>query len=137
MEIAALAAFLAPCLPYLLKSGERVAEEASRALGGEVWEHAKRLWSRLRGPVEERPSAAEVVADTAENPHDDRRQVALELALEKILAEDEGLAREVERLWQDARSAVIASGDGSLAIGGGVQGSTVVSGDGNTVRYGR
>lgn len=137
MDLAALAAFLTPCLPYLLRSGEHVAEEASRALGSEVWEHAKRLWSRLRGPIEDRPAGAEAAADAAAHPDDDRRRTALELTLEKVLGEDEALARDVERLWQEARSsqAVIAAGDGSLAIGGNVEGSTVVSGDGNIVRH--
>ena len=137
MELAALAAFLTPCLPYLLATGERVAEEASRALGAEAWEHAKRLWGRLRGAVEERPSAAEAATDAAEHPDDDRRRTALELALEKVLADDPELARDVEQLWREAEAAgaVVAAGDGSIAIGGNVQGSTVISGGGNIVSH--
>ena len=136
MELAALAAFLAPCLPFLLKGGEQVAGEAGRALGDEVWQHAKKLWGRLREPFEQRPSAAEAAADAADHPEDDRRRVALELALEKVLADDQALARDVVRLWDEARAsqAVIASGQGSVAIGGSVHGSTIVTGDGNIVR---
>jgi hypothetical protein len=33
--------FLTPFLPYLLKAGEKAAEEAGKKLGGDAWERAK------------------------------------------------------------------------------------------------
>jgi hypothetical protein len=38
-------AFLAPFLPYLLKAGEKAAEEAGRRLGAAAWEQAQALWA--------------------------------------------------------------------------------------------
>ncbi len=43
-----VAAFLAPFLPYLLKAGEKAAEEAGKKLGGDAWDKAKSLWGKLR-----------------------------------------------------------------------------------------
>ena len=44
MDIATLAKdvtrFLPPYLPYLLKAGEKTAEEAGKELGGDAWERA-------------------------------------------------------------------------------------------------
>ena len=37
--------FLAPFLPYLLKAGEKAAEEAGRRLGAAAWEQAQALWA--------------------------------------------------------------------------------------------
>ncbi|MDI6793343.1 MAG: hypothetical protein QME81_10820 [bacterium] len=36
--------FLSPFWPYLLKAGEKAAEEASEKLGGKAWNTAKALW---------------------------------------------------------------------------------------------
>ena len=49
--------FLAPFLPYLLKAGEKAAEEVGRKLGAAAWEQARALWARLRPKVEARPAA--------------------------------------------------------------------------------
>ena len=132
MDIAALTAFLAPFLPTFL--AETVAD-AARTHGGEALEHAKRLWERLRGGVEEREAAAEAAADVAARPEDPRAVSALELQLEKLLERDPELAAEVGRLWEEAqRAGVVAAGERSVAVGGDVSGSVVVTGDQNTVR---
>ncbi len=140
MDIAMLAkdvaALLTPFLPYLLKAGERAAEETGKKLGGDAWEKAKALWGKLRAKVETRPAAQEAVQDVADHPDDEDAQAALRLQLRKILAEDEALAAEVARLWQEteaARVTVIASGERSVAIGGDVHGSVIVTGDENTI----
>lgn len=134
MDVAALVAFLAPCMPYLLRTGEQAANEASRVLGDEVFNHAKRLWQRLRGSVEAKPAAAEAAADAAEHPEDDRRRIALELQLEKLLAEDGKLAQDVERLFDEARGATtIASGERNVVAGRDIHGSVIVPGDSNRI----
>jgi hypothetical protein len=135
VEIAALTSFLAPFLPKLLAAGEKLVDAAVEDVGKDAWAHAKRLWGRLRGKVEERPGAAEAAADAAARPDDPRAVAALELQLEKILAGDAQLAADVTALWEEAqRSGVVAAtGERSVAAGGDVTGSTLITGDQNTV----
>jgi hypothetical protein len=128
--------FLTPFLPYLLKAGEKAAEEAGKKLGGDAWERAKTLWGKLRPKVEAKPAAQEAVADAAAAPQDEDAQATLRLQLKKLLAEDEPLAQELARLLPQSGPAgqtVIASGDRSVAIGGDVTGSVIVTGDRNKV----
>jgi hypothetical protein len=139
-----VAVFLTPFLPYLLKAGKEAGKEAAKKIGEQfsedTWERAKALWGKLRPPVEAKPAAQEAVKDAAVAPQDEDAQAALRLQLRKILAEDEALAAEVARLWEEAKAAgvtVIASGERSVAIGGDVSGSTIVVGDQNTVQHGK
>jgi len=77
------------------------------------------------------------VQDAAAAPHNEDVQAALCLQLKKLLAEDEALAREVARLWDEAKKAgvtVVASGERSVAVGGDVISSTIITGDQNVVR---
>jgi hypothetical protein len=123
---------LVPVLPYLLKAGEKAAEEAGKKAAGETWDWAKELWTRLRPKVEAKPAALEAVRDVAQTPDDEDAQAALRVQLKKLLAEDQTLTEEVTDWWQRAKAAgvmVTASGDRSVAIGGDVLGSTIVTGD--------
>lgn len=140
MDVSALVtkvvAFLAPFLPYLLKAGEKVAEEAGKKLGETAWEQAKSLWGKLRPKVEAKPAVQEAVQDVAAAPQDEDAQAALHQQLKKLLAEDKALAAEVSRWWDKAKAAgvtVVASGNGAVAIGGSVQDSVIVTGDRNKV----
>ena len=144
MDIQALAqqlvGFLAPFLPYLLKAGEEAAGEAGKKFGAEAWEQAKALWAKLRPRVEARPAAQEAAQDVAANPQNEGAQAALRWQLEKLLSADQALAAELARLWEEAKAAgvtVVASGDRSVAIGGDVSGSTIVTGDRNVVQRGK
>jgi hypothetical protein len=133
MEVAALTAFLAPFLPYLLQAGRTFAEEAAHDLGAGAWEHAKALWAKLAPKVSESPAAREAADDMASRPGDDRAKGALELQLEKLLAADPSLADEVARLWSQAKSAgVVAAADRGIAVGGDASG-VFVTGDQNTI----
>jgi hypothetical protein len=132
-----LAVFLIPLLPYLLKAGEKAAEEAGKKFGGDAWDRAKVLWAKLRPKVEAKPAAQEAVQDAAAAPNDDDIQAALRLQLRKLLTEDAGLAGEIERLWREAQHAgvtVIAFGERSVAIGRDVTGSTIMTGDQNVMK---
>jgi len=131
MDIAALTAFLAPFLPYLVKAGQTVAEEAGKVVGEQAWSHAQALWERLRPKVEEKAAAKEAAADVAQQPDDEEARIALKRQLEKLLAEDDVLAADVGRLWADAKAAnvVTASGERSVAVGDSVRDSTIVTGD--------
>jgi hypothetical protein len=127
-----IGAFLLPLLPYLLKAGEEADKEAGKKFGGEAWEQAKALWGKL-APNERMHKAAEAAAALPENP---AIQQGLAAEIARALEEDPALQGEIARLWGEDRSAgrtVIASGDRSVATGGNVSGSTIVTGDNNNV----
>jgi len=89
--------------------------------------------------VEAKPAALEAVQDAAERPDDEDALAALRLQLKKLLAEDEPLAKELARLLPQSGPAgqtVTASGSRSVAIGGNVSGSVIVTGDNNKVNKG-
>jgi len=132
--------FLAPYLPYLLKGLKLAGQEAARKLGEKAGEQsldrAKALWEKLRPKVEAKPAALEAVQDVATRPDDEDALAALRLQLKKLLAEDEALAQELAHLLAQARPAgqtVTASGNRSVAIGGSVSGSVIVTGDRNKI----
>ena len=132
MDIGALASSLTtalvPLLPYLLKAGEKAAEETGKAVAGQSWEWAKSLWTKLKPEVEAKPAALEAAQDVAQAPEDEDLQAVLRVQLKKLLTEDQSLAEEVGRLLEQGKVAginVTAAGDGSVAIGGNVQGSTI------------
>ena len=141
MDIVALAGavttVLAPLLPYLLKAGETAAEETGKAVAGQSWEWAKSLWTRLKPAVEAKPAALEAAQDVAESPTDEELQTALRVQLRKLLTEDKSLAEEVSHLLEQGKASgniVTTSGERSVAIGGNVKGSTIITGDQNTVK---
>jgi hypothetical protein len=142
MDVAALTTFLAPFLPYLLKVGEKAAEETGKKLGegfgGDSWERAKALWAKLSPKVEAKEAAQEAAQDVAENPEDEDAQAALRQQLKKLLNENSTLASEISRLFEEAKqtgsvSNIIASGTRAAAVGGSASGNTISTGD--TVTY--
>lgn len=141
MDIGALAssvtAALVPLLPYLLKAGEKAAEETGKTVAGQSWEWAKSLWTKLKPKVEAKESALEAAQDVAQSPEDEDAQAALRVQLKKLLTEDQSLAEEVGHWLEQGKAAginVFAAGDRSVAIGGNVNSSTIVTGDQNKVK---
>jgi len=130
-----ISAFLLPLLPYLLKVGDKAAEEVGKKISGEGWERAKALWEKLR-----RKKAVEQVAQTAAAlPDNQALRDALREEIAHALQEDGDLREEVARLWGEAEAAgvtVTASGDRSVAVGGDVSGSVIITGDRNRVEKG-
>lgn len=128
-----IGAFLLPLLPYLLKAGEEAAKEAGKKFGGEAWDRAKALWGKLTHK-ERVQKAAEAAVALPENP---AIQQGLETEIARALEEDQDLRREITRLWGEAEAAgvtVTASGNRSVAIGGDVSGSVIITGDHNQVK---
>lgn len=138
MDIVALASalttVLGPLMPYLLKAGEKAADEAGKAVAGQSWEWAKSLWAKLEPKVEAKEAALEAAQDVAESPDDKDSKGALRKQLRKLLTEDQSLAEEVSRLLEQGGINVSASGDRSVAIGGNVNSSTIITGDQNKVK---
>ena len=141
MDIAALASSLTtalvPLLPYLLKAGEKAAEETGKTVASQSLEWAKSLWVKLKPKVEANPAALGAAQYAALTPDDEDGNAALRLQLKLLLTEDQALAEEVSRWLEQGQAAgivVTASGERSVAIGGDVTGSTIVTGDGNKVK---
>ena len=141
MDIGALASSvttaLVPLLPYLLKAGEKAAEETGKAVAGQSWEWAKSLWTKLQPKVEAKPGALEIAQDAAQAPEDQDAQAAFRQQLKKLLTDDQSLAEEVSRWLEQGKAAginVSAIGERSVAIGGDVNSSTIVTGDQNKVK---
>lgn len=137
MDINALASSLTtalvPLLPYLLKAGEKAAEETGKKVADQSLEWAKSLWTKLKPKVEAKPDALEAAQDVAHAPDDQDAQAAFRRQLRKLLTEDQSLAEEVSRWLEQSKAAgnvVTASGDRSVAIGGNFQG-TINTGDQN------
>jgi hypothetical protein len=131
MDVSALAAFLAPCLTFLLDTGRDVADRAASTLGEKGWGRAKELWARLAPTISDHPAAEEAATDLAAAPDDPEARAALAWQLRKLLASDQALLSDVEGIWAAAvaERTVIAGGARSVAIGGDVTGSTVITGD--------
>lgn len=141
MDIGALASSvttaLVPLLPYLLKAGQEVAEETGKAVAGQSWEWAKSVWTTLKPKVEAKGAALEAAQDVAQSPEDEDAQAAFRQQLKKLLTEDHSLAEEVSRWLEQGKAAginVTAAGERSVAIGGDVKGTTIVTGDRNKLK---
>ena len=132
MDPSALFAFLAPALGFLLTTGKSVSERAVDSLGAHAWEHAQRLWGRLRPALETRAAAEEAARDLAERPDDEEARAALGWQLRKAVDADPALAADLEQLWSAARrGGVVAGAERSIAVGGAIAHSTVITGDHN------
>jgi hypothetical protein len=134
---------IAPYLPSLAVVGAQVkaqateaataaAEAGVRRYGAAAWERLQALWGTLRGRVTDTPAAHEAFDDAIATPDDPDALAALRMRIRKLLEADPDLALAVASWLDGVRSAstlVHAEGERSVAIGGGVQGSTIVTGD--------
>jgi hypothetical protein len=118
-----IVSFLGPFLPYLVKVGEKAAEEAGKQLGVSAWERARALWNKLRPEVEAKQAVGKAVQEVAKTPNDEGARAALRLQLEELLIENKHLAHEVSKLIKEdpetMASSVInqSAGDGAIQIG--------------------
>ncbi|MGB9777322.1 MAG: hypothetical protein ACPLYD_14800 [Anaerolineae bacterium] len=139
MDTSQLAQFLAPLIPYLLKGGVELAKAAAGELGKKLaadsWDGLKRLAESIQRKAETKPALQEALTDAQSAPNDPDALAALRRQLKKLLQEDAELAAEAARLLRDVRpgTAVIASGDRAVAIGGNASGNIILTGDRNKV----
>ena len=140
MDVNALAqqvtAYLVPFMPYLAKVGEKAAEEAGKKMGADAWELAKSLWMKVRPRTKGGNLAREAEIDLAADPNDEDAKACFRLQLRKLLAQDPQFAQEVATLLRGTSKSgnkVSALGDRSVAIGGDVHGSIIVTGDNRPV----
>lgn len=104
MDISTLVSFLVPCLPFLIKAGEKVSEEAGKQLGSDVWAKAKEIWNKLQPKIDKEPSIQTAIADVAAEPEDEDCQAALRVQLKKLFAREIVLSDEIERLMKNDSS---------------------------------
>ncbi|XHR82531.1 MAG: hypothetical protein ACFKPT_31100 [Gloeotrichia echinulata GP01] len=100
MDVALIVKFLAPCLPFLLNVGNKVAEGALQTVGEDVWNKGKAIWAKLQMKVEAKEAAKEAAADVAQNPEDELSKASLQHQLKKILDADTTLAEEIAQILQ-------------------------------------
>lgn len=138
VDVVAVGALLAPALPYLSRSADRLAAKAGDAIGDASWEFAQRLWAKLGARLRERPAAEEAVAEVAAAPDDAGARFVLERQLGKLLEADPELAAEVGAIMAEATAAgvvqVSVTGDRTITLANSpTTHSTIISGDGNRV----
>ncbi len=92
--------FLAPFLPYLVKSGEQAIEEIGKQFGIDTWKQAKALWGKLHPKVNARPIAQGSVQELAKSPDDEDARTILRDQLKKLLTEDDVFAQEIAQLMK-------------------------------------
>ena len=98
MDLTLLVQLLAPCLPFLLKLGEKSAENAAEKVGEDVWGKAKLIWSKLSPRVQAKEAAKEAVEDVAMKPEDEDLKTSLKVQLKKLLESDKELATEIAQI---------------------------------------
>jgi PIN domain nuclease of toxin-antitoxin system len=103
--VASIVQILAPCLPFLLKVGNKAVEGASEKVGEDVWTKAQAIWAKLHPKVEAKEAAKEAATDLAENPEDKNLQTVLQVQLNKIFDADKALAEEIAKIFQETKSA--------------------------------
>lgn len=101
MDITALMALLVSSLPFLLKMGEKAAEEAASKLGEDTWYRAKAVWAKLRPQIEANSDAKVAVEQVAAKPDSIARQSLLQEELEILLKENPDLTETLSRILQD------------------------------------
>lgn len=105
VDVIILTKFLSPFLPYLLKLGDKAAEEAAKKLGGDAWEKAKAIWSKLRPKVEAKEEAKVGVQQVAAKPESEARQLVLREELETLLKDNPDLATAITQIIESDSSA--------------------------------
>jgi hypothetical protein len=118
--------------PYLVKVGEKAAEEVGKRLP----DLPGKLWNAIIGKFRGKPAAEEAVQDLLANPDDDDNRAAFRKELRKVLETDASFAAEFERLLGSAQGTggdtITVTGSGAAATRGGTAagaGGVAVRGD--------
>jgi hypothetical protein len=101
MDIVALSAFLSPCLPFLMKLGNKAAESAASKIGMDSWETAKKIWEKLHPKLEVKEGARVAAEQVAAKPDSRVWQGAFQEELEALLEENPDLAEAITQILQE------------------------------------
>jgi len=127
-------ALLSLLTPYLIKAGEKAAEEVGKALP----QRAAQLWQALRQKFDAKPAAAEALTDLAHNPEDPDTQAAFRKEARKAAEQDPAWLQQMTGLLQqaqrEAQQTLKITGDDNtiVNVGGDVNGNIVI-GSGNKI----
>jgi predicted Rdx family selenoprotein len=129
---------LKPVLPLLVTAGNTMSEMVTGRALTAVEQWAIKVWRRLRQGSTPESTAVQVAArDVVQRPDDLDAAAALRLQLRKLLEADPRLAEELAGLVEEGRRAgvlTVATGARSVAVGGDMSDSVIVTGDDSTVR---
>lgn len=102
MDIVVLVSLLSPCLPLLMKLGDKAAESAASKIGADAWETAKKIWESLHPTIQDKPDVMSAVAAVADNPSDQDCQEFFQKKLQRTLDENPKLAEAIAQILQDS-----------------------------------
>lgn len=135
-----LASVLAPFLPFLAVPTVAAGKDAAmKALGGKFadasWEKATCMWKKLWPEVQKKPETAKALKKLAEKGSDPRVEAALSIELEELDLSPK-VFEEIRSIISEKSLEIrkVSADNGSIAIGGDVQGSTINM-LGPTLRY--
>ena len=93
---------LVPLLSYLIRGGEKAAEEAGKKLGTAAWDKTKALYEAIRGKLAGDAYAKETLKRAAEKPESESRQAALAEVIAEKAEVDSEFGPQLARLTQVA-----------------------------------
>ncbi|HEX8650717.1 MAG TPA: DUF4062 domain-containing protein [Pyrinomonadaceae bacterium] len=127
------AAAISILVPYLSEAGKGFAKK----FGENMAEKAGNLYQAIKSKFTDDVYAEQTLSRVEEKPDSEGRKSTLEQVLIEKLQEDSDFAQRLQQLIEEAKASdarnVFALGDRSVAVGGNLQNSTVVTGDRNTV----
>jgi transketolase len=101
MDITVVTAFLSPFVPFLIKLGDKAAEESAKKLGEDGWNKAKAIWSKLHPKLKVNQDLKVAFEQVAAKPQSKARQAVLEEELEKLMNENPELAKVIAKVLQE------------------------------------
>ena len=101
MDITTLMALLSPCLPFLMKLGQKAAESASGKIGEDSWNTAKKIWDKLHPKIEAKEDARIATEQLAAKPDSEARKALFQEELETLLKENPDLADAIAKIMQE------------------------------------
>lgn len=100
-QVAATAtAVLTPLLPYLVKAGEKAAEEAGQKIGATALDKAKALYEAIRKKFAGDAYAEETLKRAAEKPDSEGRRAAVAEVLAEKAEADQEFGQQLAQLTQ-------------------------------------
>lgn len=110
----------------------------TRKISGKLAEKAEELYQKIKEKLSSNSYADQSLKRVEEEPISKRRQAALEEVMVEEMNNDPKFAEEITRLIEELKKIpgsknVIASGERSVAVGGNMINSKVVTGDNNTI----
>jgi hypothetical protein len=119
--------------PFLIKAGEKFAEKVGEKLADKTGQ----IYNLLKESFVGDEYARLTLLRLEHAPENEGRKSALETVIKEKMEEDNEFAKQLDKLIDEAKQAdtnnVIASGNRSVAIGGNVHSSNIITGDDNKV----